>query len=63
MKITIRAARINKGLKQSDVAKALHVTQKTVCSWENGKTMPKIDKIEPICKLYGIEYDDISWNI
>ena len=45
MKLTLKAARVNKGLTQEDVAKALNVTKKTVGSWEMGKTMPKIDKI------------------
>lgn len=63
MKVTLRAARINKGLTQEDVAKALNVTKKTVGSWEMGKTMPKIDKIESLCSLLGCRYDDIMWNV
>lgn len=63
MRVTLKAARINKGLTQEDVAKALNVTKKTVGSWEMGKTMPKIDKIEHLCQLFGCNYDDISWNI
>lgn len=62
MRITMRAARINRGLTQAEVAKELNVTKKTVGSWENGKTKPKLDKIEPICTLYGRSYDEISWN-
>ena len=63
MRITLKAARVNKGLTQVQVANSLNVTKKTVCSWENGKTMPKLDKIEPLCELYGVTYDDIAWNI
>jgi DNA-binding XRE family transcriptional regulator len=63
MKVTLKAARINKGLTQEDVAKALNVTKKTVGSWEMGKTMPKIDKIENLCSLLGCRYDDIIWNV
>lgn len=62
MRVTLKAARINKGLTQEDVAKALNVTKKTVGSWESGKTMPKIDKIELLCNLFGCGYDDIAWN-
>lgn len=62
MRITMKAARINKGLTQADVAKELHVTKKTVGSWESGKTKPKLDKIEPICTLYERNYDEIAWN-
>lgn len=63
MRVTLRAARINKGLTQEDVAKAVNVTKKTVGSWEKGKTMPKTDKIELLCSLFGCSYDDITWNI
>lgn len=63
MRVTLRAARINKGLTQEEVAKALNVTKKTVGSWEMGKTMPKTDKIEHLCSLFGCSYDDINWNV
>lgn len=62
MRISMKAARINKGLTQQDVAIALHVTKKTIGSWETGKTKPKLDKIEPLCLLYGLTYDDIAWH-
>ena len=63
MRVTLKAARINKGLTQEDVAKAVKVTKKTVGSWEMGKTMPKIDKIERLCQLFNCSYDDIAWNV
>lgn len=62
MRITIKAARVNKGLTQNDMANALCVTKKTVGSWESGKTKPRIDKVEPICDLLGVRYDDIQWG-
>ena len=62
MRISLAAARINKGMTQEQVATALNVSKKTVWSWENGITRPKIDKVEAICDLYGVTYDDISWG-
>ena len=62
MRVTLKAARINRGLTQEEVAKELNVTKKTVGSWEMGKTMPKIDKIERLCSLLGCRYDAIAWN-
>lgn len=47
---------------QEQVADELKVTKKTVGSWESGKTRPKLEKIEPLCELYGVSYDDIAWN-
>ena len=62
VKITLAAARINKGLTQEQAAKELKGSKKTLWSWENGKTIPKIDKIEAICKLYGVSYENIIWG-
>lgn len=62
MRITLKAARVNKNLTQEQVADELKVTKKTVGSWESGKTRPKLEKIEQLCELYGVSYDDIAWN-
>lgn len=62
MRMSMKAARINRKLTQEAVAEALNVTRKTVSFWENGKTKPSLDKIEPICKLYQVGYDDIEWS-
>ncbi len=62
MKLTIKAARTNKGMTQTELATALGVTKKTVSTWENGKTMPKVDKIDALCQVLGIKYDDIKWR-
>ena len=63
MRITMKAARVNRGLTQAEVADALNVTKKTVSYWENGKTIPKLDKIELLCNLLHVQYNDIQWKI
>ena len=63
MRILLKAARVNKDLTQQDVATALNVTKKTVGAWATGKTMPKVDKIDALCLLLGVNYDDIQWNV
>ena len=62
MRISLKAARVNKRLTQANVAKALNVTKKTVGAWESGKTMPNVNKIDPLCTLLGVKYDDIQWK-
>lgn len=59
MRITIKAARVNKGISQKDAAKSLGVSNKTLSSWENGETFPNQKYIEPICELYGVPYDNL----
>lgn len=51
-KITLKAARINAGLDQSDVAKELNVNITTVSSWETGKTHPSLENFKRLCELY-----------
>lgn len=63
MRWTIKALRVNKGLTQAEMAKALGVSKKTVGAWENGKSMPNLEKVEPICSLLGVKYDDVKWNV
>lgn len=62
LRISLKSARINAGLKQSDVADALGVSRKTIAAWENGRAVPSIDKVEPLCNLYGVTYDNIRWT-
>ena len=63
MRLTLKALRVNKGLTQNEMAKKLGVNKKTVCAWENGKSMPNLDKVEPICSVLGVKYDDVKWNV
>ena len=63
MRITLKAARTNKGLTQQDVGTAVGVSKKTVGAWESGKSSPNADKIDALCALYGCGYDDIQWKV
>ena len=57
--MTLKAARVNAGLKQKQVANMLKISNKTLCSWENGNSMPKADKIDALCDLYRVSYNDL----
>lgn len=63
MRMTLKALRINKGLKQTDMALALNVNRKTISAWESGKAMPTVDKVDAICEILGVSYDDIQWKV
>lgn len=58
-KITLKAARVNIGITQKEAAKRLNVSNKTLCNWENGISVPKADKIDAICNLYHLQYDNL----
>ena len=62
-KLTLKAARVNAGLTQKKAAKRLKVSNKTLCRWENGVSMPKADKIDAICELYAVPYDNLIFFV
>ncbi|MGP1437578.1 MAG: helix-turn-helix transcriptional regulator [Treponema sp.] len=57
--MTLRAARVNKGLSQKEAAEQLGVSKDTIGNWEKGKTYPDVQQLKKIEKLYGIKYHDI----
>jgi DNA-binding XRE family transcriptional regulator len=62
MQLTLKTLRINKGLRQADMAAALNVNRKTISAWEKGKSLPAVEMIDAICELFGVSYDDIKWK-
>lgn len=61
IKITLRAARVNAGYGQKEAAELLDVSNKTLCNWEKGISMPKADKIDKICELYKMPYNNLNF--
>lgn len=60
--ITLKAARVNAGLTQSEVAGKLNISVGTLKNWERGKTFPKQPQIEALCELYSVTYDNLFFN-
>lgn len=63
MQMTLKALRHNAGLRQTDMALALNVSRKTIGAWENGVSVPTVDKIDAICAILGVSYDNIKWKV
>ena len=61
VKISLRAARVNAGLSQKEVAISLGISNKTLSNWENGDTFPSAQNIERLCELYKLSYDEINF--
>ena len=57
--ITLKAARINAGLRQTDAARLIGKTKNTIAAWESGRRSPKFVDLLDLCRVYGIEIDDI----
>lgn len=45
------------GVKSADVARATGISNMTFSDWKNGKSTPKMDKIEKIAKYFGVTTD------
>lgn len=61
IKISLASARVNAGFTQKEAAEELGVSNKTLCSWENGESFPDALQIDKICKLYAMPYDNINF--
>lgn len=59
MKLTLKAARVNKNLTLEEAAKLIETTPQTLSSWENGITFPRVNKLPHIEKVYGLKYNEI----
>ncbi len=59
MELTLRAARVNSGLTQEQVAKSLGISRETIGNWEKGKTFPNAAQIRELESLYKIECNHI----
>lgn len=59
MAITLKAARVNAGLAQSEAAKRLNISESTLSKWESGKSFPNVRNIIDIEQVYGMPYGEI----
>ena len=62
MSISIKAARVNAGLTQSEVADRINKTKNTVASYEAYVTAPDIKTAQAMAELFGMSIDDILWS-
>ena len=59
MKLTLKAARVNVGLTQEEVAKSLKKSKNTIVNYEKGKSSPDIETGKALASLYGVSVDDL----
>lgn len=60
-KLTLKAARVNAKLTQTEAAEKIGCSVSTLKNWENGRTFPKQPHIEKMCALYGVSFDNINF--
>lgn len=59
MKLTLKAARINRNLTQQEAADKIGVTIDTIGNWERAKSFPNALHIRRIEEVYGVPYDNL----
>lgn len=55
----IRVLRTKRGITQSELAKYLNVSDKTVSKWESGKGLPEIETLLNLSDFFNVSVDDI----
>lgn len=59
MAITLKSARVNKGLTQAKAAELIGVTVDTLSNYERGKSYPDVPVIQKMEEVYGVSYSDL----
>ena len=59
MKLTLKAARVNAGLTQDEVAETLKKSKNTIINYEKGRSTPDIETGKALAALYGLSVDDL----
>lgn len=59
MRVTLKAARVNKGYTLEEAAKKIGIGKRTLLSYEKGATFPNQQTIDSILRVYDAGYDDI----
>ena len=61
-KISIKAARVNAGLTQEELAKKMGVHRHTIASWEENPASMKIKEAESMCSILGVSFSQIFFD-
>ena len=61
MPMSLKAARINKGLTQREAALLIGVSVATMANYEKGASFPDVPVIMKIEKVYGLPYSEINF--
>lgn len=65
MKLSERLVELRKekNLSQAELANALNVSRQSVSLWENGSTVPALDKLQFLAEFYGVTFDELFYSV
>lgn len=58
--LMLKNKRIECGMLQEEVAKKMGLSQKTISSWEIGRTVPKMDDYEKLSRIFGCTINELT---
>lgn len=61
MAISMKAARVNANLTQTEAAEKLGISKNTLMNYEMRRTKPSVEMAENIAKLYGLPVYNIDF--
>ena len=56
----ILALRRKAGLSQEQLAEQLEVTRQTISKWEGGHSVPDLEKLQAMCRVFGVTLDELT---
>ena len=59
----LQILRKNKGISQEELAEILEVSRQAIGKWENGQSLPELDKLLQLSDFYGISLDGLVKNM
>lgn len=60
LQITLKSARVNKNMTQSEVVKILGISKHTILNWENDKTKIPVYAKKYLALIYNIDFDNLK---
>lgn len=62
MAITLKAARVNAGMTQTEAAEQLGVTKNTLSNWEVGRSAPTAPQVKRLVALYRVTFEELTFS-
>lgn len=62
MEMTLKAARVNAGLTQIEVAKLVGTTKNTISNYERYLSKPSIEMAQKLASAYGCTVNDLKFQ-
>ena len=55
----IHNLRVDKGYSQDEMAELLFVSRQAISRWELGLTLPSVDNLAELCKMFGVTFEEL----